>query len=153
MMPYRRNNAAALRFADRRRRGDEAPRLSSEVPGLTSLKLTVEERDGVAGTKHIWRVVVDRAPALFLVPCGDPRCADGEHDLTATVMNALRARETSFRGSDNCRGSIGPGVCPRVVHFDATAEYSCESPMPERIDGRTRDGEDKHLDREHARHR
>jgi hypothetical protein len=127
-MPYRRNSAAALRFADRRRREDEAPRLSKEVPGLTDLRLTIEERDGAAGAKHIWRFVVDRGPALFLVPCGDPRCADGEHDLTATVMSSLRARETSFRGSHPCTGSIGPSVCPRVVHFDAAAEYGRASP-------------------------
>jgi hypothetical protein len=67
--------------------------------------------------------MVDRAPALFLVPCGDPRCADGEHDLTTVVMRALRARETSFRGIDECTGSVGSSTCPRVLHFQATAEY------------------------------
>ncbi len=123
MMPHRRNSPAALRFAERRRREDGAPRLSNEVPSLTSLKLMVEERDGVAGTKHLRLFVVDRAPALFLVPCGDPRCPDGEHDLTTTVMHALLARETSFRGSDKCTGSIGPSACARVVHFDATAVF------------------------------
>jgi hypothetical protein len=124
MMPFRRNSAAALRFADRRQREDEAPRLSDQVPGLTSLKFVIDERCGAAGTTHIRRFVVDRAAALFLVPCGDPRCMDGGHDLTTTVMRALRARETSFRGTDECPGSVGPSVCSRVVHFDATAEYS-----------------------------
>jgi hypothetical protein len=68
--------------------------------------------------------VVDQAPALFLVPCGDPRCADGEHDLTTTVMRALRQHETAFKGQDECRGSVGPSACSRVLHFDAVAEYS-----------------------------
>ena len=123
MMPHRTNSLAAQRFADRRQREDEAPKLSSQVPSLLSLKLDVEERSGVGGTKHIRRFLVDRAPALFLVPCGDPRCVDGEHDLTMTVMHALRDRQISFSGQDECRGSIGSSPCLRVLHFDGTAEY------------------------------
>lgn len=123
MMSYRRNTVAAQRFAERRRREADAPRLSEQVPGLSSLQLEIEERFGVGGIKHTRRFVIDRAPALFLVPCGDPRCIDGEHDLTASVMQALRAHETSFHGSDDCRGSIGPAPCARVVQFDATAAY------------------------------
>jgi hypothetical protein len=123
MMRYQKNGPAAQRFAERRRREDDAPKLSSQVPTLTSLRLEIEERSGAGGTKHTRRVVLDRAPALFLVPCGDPRCADGEHDLTTPVMRALRARETSFEGTDECSGSLGPSVCRRVLHFDGKAEY------------------------------
>jgi hypothetical protein len=122
-MPYRRNNLAAERFAERRRRESDAPKLCHQVPTLTSLRLDIEERTIVGTTKHIRRVVIDRAPSLFLVSCGDPRCADGEHDLTPTVMRALFAHETSFHGSDDCSGSVGPGACTRVVHFAGTAEY------------------------------
>jgi len=118
------NSPAALRFADRRQREDDAPKLSSQVPGLTMLQLEIEERTGIGGTKHTRRFLVDRAPALFLVQCGDPRCLDGEHDLTLTVMRALRAHETSFHGSDECRGSVGTSSCSRVIHFDGTAAYS-----------------------------
>jgi hypothetical protein len=125
-MPYRRNNLAAERFAERRRRENDAPKLANQVPTLTSLRLDIEERSIVGATKHTRRVVVDRAPSLFLVPCGDPRCADGEHDLTSTVMRALFARETSFHGSDDCMGSQGPSACARVIHFDGTAEYRGE---------------------------
>jgi hypothetical protein len=122
-MMRRRNTEAAMRFAERRRREQDAPRLADQVPGLLSLELVIDERSGVTGIKHTRRVVVDRAPALFLLPCGDSRCADGEHDLTTSVMRALRARETSFRGSDECTGSLGPANCGRVVHFDAVAQY------------------------------
>jgi hypothetical protein len=125
-MMNRRNSAAAQRFAERRRREEDAPRLHDQVPNLVSLKLEIEERSGVTGVKHTRRVVVDRAPALFLVPCGDARCADGEHDLTTTVMTALRAHETSFQGTDECTGSAPSPTapaCARVVHFDAVAEY------------------------------
>ena len=90
---------------------------------LTSLRLDLEERSGIGRVKHLRRVVVDRAPALFLVPCGDPRCVEGEHDLTTTVMRALRAHETSFQGNDECRGSVGESACGRVLHFDGAAEY------------------------------
>jgi hypothetical protein len=124
MMPFRRNSPAAQRFADRRRREDDAPKLCLQVPALASLRLEFDERSSVGGVKHTRRFVIDHAPALFLVPCGDPRCADGEHDLTTMVMRALRARETSFQGSDECLGSVGMGAaCPRVLHFDGKAEY------------------------------
>jgi hypothetical protein len=122
-MMKRRNNAAAERFAERRRREQDAPRLTEQVPNLVSLEIAIDERSGVTGIKHMRRVVVDQAPALFLLPCGDSRCADGEHDLTTTVMRALRAHETSFQGTDSCVGSLGPASCGRVVHFEAVAQY------------------------------
>jgi hypothetical protein len=124
MMPHRTNSLAAQRFADRRQREDDAPKLGQEVPTLTHLALDIEERTGVGGTRHLRRIMVDRAPALFLVPCGDPRCVDGEHDLTMTVMRALRAHETKFQGTDECRGSLGPAYCTRVLHFEGKAEYA-----------------------------
>jgi hypothetical protein len=123
MMNYRKNSPAAQRFAERRRREGDAPRLCEQVPNLLSLRLEIEERSGVTGTAHVRRIVVDRAPALFLVPCGDPRCTDGEHDLTTTVMRALRSQEKSFQGTDECTGSVGLSACARVLHFDAVAEY------------------------------
>jgi hypothetical protein len=123
MMPHRKDSRAAQRFAVRRRREDDAPKLREQVPALTSLRLELEERFGPGGTKHIRRFVIDNARALFLVPCGDPRCVDGEHDLTSHVMRALRARETSFRGSDDCAGNVDSSVCPGVLRFDGTAEY------------------------------
>lgn len=129
MMP-RRNNQAALRFAERRRREDEALKLGQQVPDLDSLEIEIEERSGAGGTKHIRRFMVDHAPALFLVACGDPRCTEGEHDLTHEVMRALRARQTSFRGTDECAGSIGTSSCLRVIHFDGTARYR---PVPDRV--------------------
>jgi hypothetical protein len=123
MMFHRRNSPASQRFAERRRREDDAPKLCRQVPALASLRLEFDERCGIGATKHIRRFVIERAPALFLVVCGDPRCADGEHDLTTPIMRALRARETSFQGSDECPGSVGLGACPRVLHFDGIAEY------------------------------
>ena len=122
----RKNSPAALRFAERRRREDEAPRLSQQVPDLVSLELQVQDGAGLttgAAPTHIRRIVVDRAPALFLLSCQDPRCADGEHDVTSTIMRALRARETSFQGKDECMGNVGLGSCARVLQFSATAEY------------------------------
>jgi hypothetical protein len=120
---FRRNNPAAQRFAERRQRENDAPRLSAEVPDLVSLRLEIDEQGGSAQPRYIRRIVVDSAPALFLLPCGDPRCVDGGHDITGTVMRALRARSTTFDGSDDCSGSVGSSACARVVRFDAVAEY------------------------------
>lgn len=124
MMNSRRLSPQAERFAERRKHEDEAPRLHDEVPGLLSLQLDIEDRDGVIrGAKYTRRIVVERAPALFLVPCGDPRCEGDGHDLTRQVMSALRSLETSFHGEDRCEGSVGPNPCSHVVTFEAVANY------------------------------
>jgi hypothetical protein len=71
---FRRGRAAAERSSERRRREDEAPRLAAVIPELESLRLEVSEKRGdigVAEASHIRRVVVDHAPALFLIPCGE----------------------------------------------------------------------------------
>jgi len=104
-MNYRKNSPQAQRFAERRRRENDAPRLLEQVPNLVALQMEIEDRSGVGGTTHTRRVQVDHAPALFLVPCGDP------------------SQEKSFKGQDECRGSVGPSACSRVLHFEAVAEY------------------------------
>jgi hypothetical protein len=126
MHNHRRFGAAAQRSAERREREDRAPRLATEVPDLLSLKLQIEESSGgspVAEPKHIKRVVVEHAPALFLLPCGDSRCNDGGHDVTYAIMRALRDKETTFSGDDVCEGSVGSAQCGRTLHYEATAEY------------------------------
>mgnify|MGYP000857459522 CR=1 FL=1 len=127
MQRFGRQSAAAQRSAERREREDAAPRLTSEVPNLVSLRLDIEEKtDAAAGTsqpKYVRRVVVTSAPALFLVPCGDPNCTDGGHDVTNAIMRALHARQTAFTGADDCHGSTGGASCSRVLHFEGTAEY------------------------------
>ncbi len=131
----RKNSPAAQRFAERRRREDEAPRLSDQIPDLVSLELRVEDNAGMIGASpvHIRRIVIDRAPALFLLSCQDPRCADGEHDMTTSIMRALRARETAFQGEDECSGSVGLGNCSRVLHFNAIAEYRARVAPPQLV--------------------
>jgi hypothetical protein len=127
MKSRRRSSPQAVRFAERCKREDDAPRLREQVPNLISLQLDIEDRSCVAeGSAHTRRVVIDRAPALFLLPCADPRCTDGEHDLTSMVMRALRSEETSFHGEDPCGGSVGPSACSRVLQFEALAAYGRE---------------------------
>lgn len=122
----RKVSAAAQRYADRRRREDEAPRLSTEIPDVTSLTLEIRELTNGMGDsqqKYVRKIVVENAPALFLVPCGDPRCMDGGHDITAPIMRALRNRQTTFEGEGDCRGTLGTANCRRVLHFSASAEF------------------------------
>jgi len=133
-MMNRRRGANLDRFAARRTREDGAPRLRDEVPTLVSLQLDVEDRAGASGSiKHLRRVMVDHAPALFLVPCGDPKCAGQEHDLTAEVLRALRSQETTFHGEDVCPGSRAPGGCSRVLRFEAVASYRPSSAASARV--------------------
>ena len=92
----RRVSEAALRAADRRRREDDAPRLHDAVPALDSLRLEIEERRGggvLAGGTHIRRIMVEHAPALFDLPCGDRTCKDGGHDLTRVADPTARLGE------------------------------------------------------------
>jgi hypothetical protein len=126
MHPRWKQSAAAVRSAERRQREDEAPRLSQEVPELVSLSLEIEERSegiGLIQQKHVRRVVVDSAPALFLLPCGDPKCDQGGHDVTQSIMRALRAHNVEFEGEDGCNGSLGAGICRRILHYQGFAKY------------------------------
>jgi hypothetical protein len=125
-MHNRKQSEAALRYAERKRREDEAPRLLAEVPSLRELKLEIEERSGgslVAEPVHVRRIVVEHAPALFLIPCGDSRCRDGGHDVTHAILRALRAKDPRFEGQDVCSGSQGSGQCARVMHYVGIATY------------------------------
>jgi hypothetical protein len=117
---------AAQRFAERRRREDEAPRLRERVPALASLRLEIEERRGATSTgdpKHVRLIVVDSAPALFFLPCGDHACRDGGHDVTDPVLRALGSGATRFELDDACTGMVGSADCGRVMHVVVTATY------------------------------
>lgn len=122
-----RSREAFLRFAERRRREDEARRLSSEVPSLQSLRLDIEEHRGnstLAETKHVRHVVVARAPALFTLPCGDSDCREGGHEVTDIMMQRLREQATAFVVEHECGGDIRGARCDRVLRVSATAGYS-----------------------------
>jgi hypothetical protein len=130
MHHWRKDSAAAQRFAERRERENSAPRLAFKVPRLKSLCLEVEERsetNGVAQPKHLRRIVVNHAPALFLVPCSDPNCRDGGHDVTDPVMQSLMRGEEHFEGEDRCFGQLGPSPCQRTLHYTGLAEYGVSS--------------------------
>jgi hypothetical protein len=122
-----RSREAFLRFAERRRREDEARRLHEEVPGLLTLRLEVEEHRGnatFAETKHVRHVVVARAPSLFVLPCGDPDCRDGGHDVTDALLQRLRTGATDFVIEDACVGDARGAKCDRMVALRATATYA-----------------------------
>lgn len=121
-----RRSEAALRAEERRQASQEAPRLCAEAPDLQSLSIHIQERRNdteLSESSHIRRYVVPQAPALFLMPCGDPRCRDGGHDITREVISALRSRATEREGEDACRGSIGGAECLRVLHYRVMAKY------------------------------
>ncbi len=111
---------------DRRSREDEAPRLRAVVPRLLGLRLDLTEsrRGGDGESSHIKRVVVEHAPALFLIPCGDSRCKAGGYDLTPLMMAKLYRSEESFDVNDTCGGQTGSAECGRVLKCTATATYS-----------------------------
>ena len=121
-----RNSEAAQRFAERRRREDAAPRLREAVPALATLRLEVDERRGTAGTgdpKHVRLVVVDSAPALFSLPCGDHSCRDGGHDVTDAVLRALKVGDARVELEDTCPAQVGTAPCGVVMHLVLTATY------------------------------
>jgi hypothetical protein len=128
-MMRRRDNAAAQRSQERRTREDAAPRLAREVPNVASLDLVIAERASDVGAETVYtrRVVIAAAPALFEVPCGDPSCEGGGHDLTLAIMRALRNGEVSFTGEDACHGSVRTSSCTRVLRYTGDATYRAKS--------------------------
>ena len=128
MFNRKRHTEASSRAMERRQREDEAPRLRQAVVGLQELRLEIIERVG-GGTsvaaRHIRRIVVDHAPALFVIPCSEERCRDGGHDLTNEIMRALGSHATEFQGEDACFGQLGSsaGACGRVLNYEAHAKY------------------------------
>lgn len=125
MVHPRRNSEAAQRAAARRLREDEAPRLITEVPLLESLNIDVEEHlaSGTVASTHVRRVVVERAPALFDMPCNDRSCKEGGHDLTRQILADLRRGKTRFEGSHPCEGNIGSSRCQMILKYVAHATY------------------------------
>jgi hypothetical protein len=122
----RRISEATERVTRRWQQADDAPRLLSQVPDLDSLRMQIEELGSgrtADGSKHTRLFVLPSAPALFLVPCGDPRCEDGGHDLTREIMASLRAHREQFDGQDSCGGSVGSRPCACVIRYWITASY------------------------------
>jgi len=123
---------AARRLAERRSLEEGVPRLRQQIPRLLTLHFEIDDRrvGGAVGTapRYIRRIVVENAVSLFIVGCGDDRCKDGGHDITYSVMSALRAGETRFEGDDECIGSQGLSRCDRAMHYVAVATYATESP-------------------------
>lgn len=122
-----RHRDGAARFAARRQRELDAPKLKEDVPNLASLRLEVTEVGGTGTmleSKHVRLVVVDSAPALFLVPCGDSACKDGGHDITSNVMHQLRRGSTEFEVEDACSGTTGSANCSRIIRVKAWATFS-----------------------------
>ena len=119
MMNHRDQMEARRRAAERRQREDEAPRLHEEAPRLDSLRLEIEDGD----SKYLWRIVVERAPSLFEVGCGERACKDGGHNLTLDVMRALRQQKTEFSGEHSCNGQVRTGECARLLRYHAVATY------------------------------
>lgn len=115
----RNHEEARQRAAARRLREDQAPRLKDEVHRLASLDIDVANGQ----SQYRWRIVVDRAPALFDLACLEPTCTNGGHDMTRSIMQALRASSERFEGDGVCRGDVPVGTCGRVLKYVATATY------------------------------
>lgn len=112
---------------ERRRREDESQRLRTVVPRLLSLRLELSESrgdDGQIEFSHIKRIVVEHAPSVFAIPCGEPRCKHGSYDLTDPLLAALRRGETRVEVTDTCAGDVGTARCGRVLRCVALAEYA-----------------------------
>jgi hypothetical protein len=117
-------HAAAQRALERRKSEDDAPRLAAEVPTLRSARILIIEQVPTGSTRHTKHVVVARAPALFVIPCGDSTCQDGGHDITSAVMSAFRRKLLKSEGEDGCGGMSGSAPCGRSIRFELSAEYA-----------------------------
>ena len=127
---FRRRRAEALeRLRQRRELEAQAPRLRSEVPQLVSLSLKVTEFENgerIEETVHIRRIVVEHAPALFLLSCNEKQCENGGHEVSADILEALKAGKERFEGEHRCSGQVGDDACIRTVKYVATAKYNAQ---------------------------
>ena len=112
--------------AERRRQEDESPRLRTVIPSLSALRLELSEsrREGPIDLSHIKRIVVENAPSVFVLPCGEPRCRRGSYDLTGSIIAGLHRGVARIVASDTCLGDVGSAQCGRVMHCIAVAEYT-----------------------------
>jgi hypothetical protein len=116
--------ALSQRAIERREREASAPRLSDCCPALSTLRIQVQDHYGLGVTKYVRHIPVERAPAYFVIACGDGACDSAGHDITHEVLFALRKGALEFSSEHACDGSIGKGVCTRTIHFTLNAEYA-----------------------------
>lgn len=124
MNDKRKKSPAALRSTERREREDEAPRLRVYVPDLLTLQLAIIEQSGTSQRLHKKHIIVNTAPALFTIDCGDERCEHGGHDITTHVMSALRSHKATSQGDHYCEGTTGSAQCTRKINFELFAQYA-----------------------------
>ena len=126
MRNHKKQSEASLLATERRQREDDAPRLRNEVWHLDELSIEISEfRFGgtMLAARYTRRIVIDRAPALFEIPCSEERCTGGGFDLTHDVMRALKSRYARFDGEDVCAGQVGSGPCGHVLRYVGRASY------------------------------
>jgi hypothetical protein len=117
-------HAAAQRSQERRKTEDDAPRLAAEVPRLRTARIQVIEQVPTNTNRYVKHVIVARAPALFVIPCGDASCHDGGHDITRDLMSAFRRHLTTHTGNHECEGMSGSAPCGRSIRYELSAEYA-----------------------------
>jgi len=115
------------RAAERREREKKAGKLRAQVPELSQFHLEIEEgrpEPPRMMARHIRRIVVEHAPALFDLPCIERGCQDGGHDLTSDVIANLREHRSRFEGEHVCPGHLNGKDCGRVMHYVGVASYA-----------------------------
>ena len=125
-MNFNRSKSRRREPPERWQRENDAPRLAATFTTLQKLRLDLtESRDGqrIAGTQRTLHIIVERASTHFEVPCGDPRCADGGHDISYEVMRGLSAGQELCQGEHWCAGYVADRSCGRQLHFSAVAKY------------------------------
>lgn len=125
---FPRNTEALERRRERQEREDRAPRLAAEFPKLKDLRLLITFKRGevTVQPQHVRVIVVPRAPALFHIPCIDPECRRGGHEITDVVLSALRTGRPHFSGAVACNGELGSAAarCTGELIFEGEASYS-----------------------------
>lgn len=112
-------------------RVEAAPLLVKTFPAVKSMTLDLgyHDLDRPNRSNQIkYTVNLNNAKSVFRIGCQNPECVRGDFDLSETLADAVKTKETTVSEELTCRGwkdagAIGSVHCGRVLRYKMTLGY------------------------------
>jgi hypothetical protein len=112
----------------------QADRLANRLPGVQSIQIKFRFTDFDGGEDPAPKSITfcRHSKAFFEVECPFWECVMGGFDLTGSVFECIRRRQTHLTGESTCGGwqdreRINNHRCLLKAHYDITVEYAQSS--------------------------